>query len=393
MNQNIDSNVKLNLIKNNYDSDFPDNIQLFSNEFQNFIKKEDFIPVQHDLNRISNLKDNDLPLEDKLQIQKQINDDNDNDDQIEVIENILNNFDKEKIFNNKKFLMYKNKNNKKNKYKSSSVINRNNKILNKIKNDIALINFQQELNQIHKLHNYKIFLNSERAYINNSIKKNNERENGLDYNENKNKKRIDDLKKKLYPKNKEQNENKTSYKDIKKLINVFNINRKKEDLFNSKNEKEFNHILDELNILKKSKLDNNICKTSRTLKNNTNDNYNNINEKTNQKIITTINNSNKNQKTNEENYDILITDESTKISNNTNSNQFFYNVYKNSVKKYPYLYLLRNKINKMRYAEISKNKKKIRERNGKDRYISLLEKINSQKNIFQKEIDEIYKSK
>ena len=392
MNQNIDSNVKLNLIKNNFDSDFPDNIQLFSNEFQNFIKKEDFIPVQHDLNRISNLKDNDLPLEDKLQIQKQINDDNDNDDQIEVIENILNNFDKEKIFNNKKFLMYKNKNNKKNKYKSSSVINRNNKILNKIKNDIALINFQQELNQIHKLHNYKIFLNSERAYINNSIKKNNERENGLDYNENKNKKRIDDLKKKLYPKNKEQNENKNSYKDIKKLINVFNINRKKEDLFNSKNEKEFNHILDELNILKKSKLDNNICKTSRTLKKNTNDNYNNINEKTNQKIITTINNSNKNQKTNEENYDILITDESTKISNN-NSNQFFYNVYKNSVKKYPYLYLLRNKINKMRYAEISKNKKKIRERNGKDRYISLLEKINSQKNIFQKEIDEIYKSK
>ena len=392
MNQNIDSNVKLNLIKNNYDSDFPDNIQLFSNEFQNFIKKEDFIPVQHDLNRISNLKDNDLPLEDKLQIQKQINDDNDNDDQIEVIENILNNFDKEKIFNNKKFLMYKNKNNKKNKYKSSSVINRNNKILNKIKNDIALINFQQELNQIHKLHNYKIFLNSERAYINNSIKKNNERENGLDYNENKNKKRIDDLKKKLYPKNKEQNENKTSYKDIKKLINVFNINRKKEDLFNSKNEKEFNHILDELNILKKSKLDNNICKTSRTLKKNTNDNYNNINEKTNQKIITTINNSNKNQKINEENYDILITDESTKISN-SNSNQFFYNVYKNSVKKYPYLYLLRNKINKMRYAEISKSKKKIRERNGKDRYISLLEKINSQKNIFQKEIDEIYKSK
>ena len=392
MNQNIDSNVKLNLIKNNYDSDFPDNIQLFSNEFQNFIKKEDFIPVQHDLNRISNLKDNDLPLEDKLQIQKQINDDNDNDDQIEVIENILNNFDKEKIFNNKKFLMYKNKNNKKNKYKSSSVINRNNKILNKIKNDIALINFQQELNQIHKLHNYKIFLNSERAYINNSIKKNNERENGLDYNENKNKKRIDDLKKKLYPKNKEQNENKTSYKDIKKLINVFNINRKKEDLFNSKNEKEFNHILDELNILKKSKLDNNICKTSRTLKKNTNDNYNNINEKTNQKIITTINNSNKKPKNNEENYDILITDESTKISN-SNSNQFFYNVYKNSVEKYPYLYLLRNKINKMRYAEISKSKKKIRERNGKDRHISLLEKINSQKNIFQKEIDEIYKSK
>ncbi len=47
----------------------------------------------------------------------------------------------------------------------------------------------------------------------------------------------------------------------------------------------------------------------------------------------------------------------------------------------------------MKYFEKSKSKKKIRERNGKDRHISLLEKINSQKNIFQKEIDEIYKSK
>ena len=391
MNENIDSNIKLNIIKNNCDKDFPDNIQSFSNEFQNNIKKEDFIPVQHELNRISNLKDNDLPLEDKIQIQKQINDDNDNDEQIEVIENILNNFDKEKIFNNKKFLMYKNKNGIKNKYKSSSVINRNNKILNKIKNDIALINFQQELNQIHKLHNYKIFLNSERAYINSSVKKNSNIENGLDYNENKNKKRIDDLKRKLYPKNKEQNENKNSYNDIKKLINIFNINRKKEDFFISKNEKEFKQILGELNNLKNSKLNNNICKTYRTLKN-SNDNYNNINEIKNQKIIAQISNSNKKPKINEENYDYLITEESTKISNN-NSNQFFYNVYKNSVKKYPYLYLLRNKINKMKYAEISKSKKKIRERNSKDRHISLLEKINSQKNIFQKEIDEIYNSK
>ena len=382
MNQNIDSNLKLNFVKNNYDSDFPDN-------------KEDFIPVQHDLNRISNLKDNDLPLEDKLQIQKQINDDNDNDDQIEVIENILNNFDKEKIFYNKKFLLYKNKNNKKIKYKSSSVINRNNKILNKIKNDIALINFQQKLNQIHKLHNYKIFHNSERAYLNNSIKKNNNKENGLDYNENKNKKRIDDLKKKLYPKNKEQKENKTSYNDIKKLINIFNINRKKEDFFNSKNEKEFNKILSDLNILKKSKLNNNICYTSRSSNNNNNNdnyNYNNTNEKNTQKIFASLNNSNKKPKINEENYDILITEESTKISNN-NSNQFFYNVFKNSVKKYPYLHLLRNKINKMRYNEISKSKKKIRERNNKERHYSLLEKINSQKNIFQKEIDEIYNSK
>ena len=125
MNQNSQTNVKLNLIQNNYDKDSKENTQIFSNDIPNIIKKEDFIPIQPDLNRISNLKDNDLPLEDKLQIQKQINDDNDNDDQIEVIENILNNFDKEKNFNNKKFLMYKNKNIKKNSHKSNSVINRN----------------------------------------------------------------------------------------------------------------------------------------------------------------------------------------------------------------------------------------------------------------------------
>ena len=44
----------------------------------------------------------------------------------------------------------------------------------------------------------------------------------------------------------------------------------------------------------------------------------------------------------------------------------------------------------MKSADISKSQKKVRERNKKDNHISLLEKINSQKNIFQKEIDEIY---
>ena len=386
MNQKSDSNVKLNLPKNNNEKDFQDNIQIFSDDIPIFIKKEDFIPVPHELNRISNLKENDLPLEDKLQIQKQINDDNDNDDQIEVIENILNNFDKEKNFNNKKFLMYKNKNSKKNSHKSNSVINRNNKILNRIKNDIAIINFQQELNQIHKLHNYKIFINSERAYINNSIKKNNnDKENGLDYNENKNKKRIEDLKKKLYLKNKEQDKNKEPLHNIKKLINIFNNNRKKEDFFNSKNENAFNQIFDEINYLKNTKINHNndYYNTYRTLLNT--DNNNRIS----QKIVVSINNSNKKPKINEENYDYLKTQESTKNSDN-NSNQFFYNVYKSSVKKYPYLYLLRNKINKMKSADISKSQKKVRERNKKDNHISLLEKINSQKNIFQKEIDEIY---
>ena len=393
MNQNSQTNVKLNLIQNNYDKDSKENTQIFSNDIPNIIKKEDFIPIQPDLNRISNLKDNDLPLEDKLQIQKQINDDNDNDDQIEVIENILNNFDKEKNFNNKKFLMYKNKNIKKNSHKSNSVINRNNKILNKIKNDIALINFQQELSKVHKLHNYKIFINNERFYLNNSIIKSNNKESDIDYNENKNKKRIDDLKRKLYQTNKEQNKNNNSSynNNIKKLITIFNFNRKKEAFFNSKNEKAFNQILSEINNLKKSKLNknNDLCPTFRSIKNN-NQNYNKNTENINQKIFTAINSPIKKPKLIDEDY--LKTEESTKVSIN-NSNQFFYNVYKSSVKKYPYLYLLRNKINKMRYNDISKSQKKLRERNNIDNHISLLEKINSQKNIFQQEIDEIFNSK
>ena len=172
MNKKYQSNVNNNFPKNNYEIVFPENISIFSNISQKTDKKEDFITFQKklkleekpDFNRISNLKDNELPLEDQLQIQKQINDDNDNDDQIEVIENILNNFGKEKI-KNKKFMLYKN-GNKKNKYKSNSVMNGSNKILNKIKKDIALINFQQEINKIHKLLNYKIFLKSQKAHFN-----------------------------------------------------------------------------------------------------------------------------------------------------------------------------------------------------------------------------------
>ena len=134
---------------------------------------------------------------------------------------------------------------------------------------------------------------------------------------------------------------------------------------------------------------NDLCPTFRSIKNN-NQNYNKNTENINQKIFTAINSPIKKPKLIDEDY--LKTEESTKVSIN-NSNQFFYNVYKSSVKKYPYLHLLRNKINKMRYNDISKSQKKLRERNNRDNHISLLEKINSQKNIFQQEIDEIFNSK
>ena len=394
MKKKIEDNVNFNFYKNNYDIDSQENDPLFSNQIPTNDKKEDFITFQKklkmdekpDFNRISNLKDSGLPLEDKLQIQKQINDDdNDNDDQIEVLENILNNFGKEKNHNDNKFMMYKK--GYKNKFKSNSVINHSNKILNKIKKDIALINFQQEINRIHKLHNYKIFLKSERTNLN-TVKKNNM--NKVMDNSFKNKKRIEEIKKKYYSNNKENNNN--PYKDIKNFINSFNMNRKREKFFNSKNEKIFEQMLEEIDNFKENKNNNyNENKFPKTFRKRiNNDCFNNI----------SIINNNENQKQYilpkniikqmdecpNENVDYLKTEESTKTPIN-NSNQFFFAVYTNSIKKYPYLHLLKNKINKMKNADLNQNKNKLQERNKKDERMSLLEKINSQRSIFEKEIE------
>ena len=385
--------------KNNYDVDSSENNQILSNLLpnKNRDKNEDLNCFQNikieenEINRISNLKDNELTLEDKLQIQKQINDDNDN--EMEVIENILNNFGQEKNnnkFNNKfnnGFMMYKNR--KKNKFKSNSVINRNNKILNKIKNNIALINFQQEINKIHKLHNYHIFLKSERAHLN-IVKKNNIIQEKNLYQINNNKKRIEEIKKKLL------NKNNNSYKqtDIKKLINTFNKNRKKENLTNSNNEKAFKQILEEITNFKEAKISNYnekydyLCETFRSQKN--------INKNENQLILSENNNNNKENKNNknfDDNGDYLKTEESSKI-NSQNSNQFFYTVFKNSIKKYPYLHILKNKINKMQNSDVHllKNSLKERNKNKNGNNLSILEKINKQTNIFQKEIEK-YNSK
>ena len=385
--------------KNNYDVDSSENNQILSNLLpnKNRDKNEDLNCFQNikieenEINRISNLKDNELTLEDKLQIQKQINDDNDN--EMEVIEIILNNFGKEKNnnkFNNKfnnGFMIYKNR--KKYKFKSNSVINRNNKILNKIKNDIALINFQQEINKIHKLHNYHIFLKSERAHLN-IVKKNNIIQEKNLYQINNNKKRIEEIKKKLL------NKNNNSYKqtDIKKLINTFNKNRKKENLTNSNNEKAFKQILEEITNFKEAKISNYnekydyLCETFRSQKN--------INKNENQLILSENNNNNKENKNNknfDDNGDYLKTEESSKI-NSQNSNQFFYTVFKNSIKKYPYLHILKNKINKMENSDVHllKNSLKERNKNKNGNNLSILEKINKQTNIFQKEIEK-YNSK
>jgi hypothetical protein len=81
--------------------------------------------------------------------------------------------------------------------------------------------------------------------------------------------------------------NNSSYNNnIKKLINIFNFNRRKEAFFNSKNEKAFNQMLSEINNLKKSKLNNNndLCPTFRSLKNNIGD-YNKNTDNINQKVF------------------------------------------------------------------------------------------------------------
>ena len=104
-------------------------------------------------------------MEDRIQIQKQVDNDNDNEsEQIEIIENILNNFGKEKYKNkNNTFLQ---KYNKKHKFKSQSVPNTKNKIINKITHDIALINIEQEINKIYNNHNHNLILKGEKININ-----------------------------------------------------------------------------------------------------------------------------------------------------------------------------------------------------------------------------------
>ena len=396
MNKNYQSSGNLNNVKNNYEINSSESFPIFANYNLTDNKKEDFITfkknlnseVKTEFNRISNLKDNELTLEDRLQIQKQINeDDNDNDDQIEVISKILNNFEKDK-FKNKKFMMYKS--GIKNKYKSSSVINRNtNKILSQIKKDIALINFQQEINKINKLHNYKILIKSERPNLTLIKKSNFESINGIGI---KNKERIEKIKKRLNSKSKESKSSNKKNNDIKNLFKAFNMNRKKENFLNSRNETAFNYILEEINNFKEMKtsnlnnnnnidnINNNLCNTFRRRIN-----YDSLDKKINEENPNFIFPVNK-QKLISDNVDYLKTEETTNISL-YNSKQFFFSVYRNAIKKYPYLHLLKNKINKMKRNDMSKIRNNFNDINKIEDNFSLLEKINSQKNLFQKEIE------
>ncbi len=249
----IDSEKKEELItykkKDNYDVDTPEkNINFINNDIINknenkfetisinqtnkkkeekIKNNEEFIVFpknnEEDDNkiRISNLRDIELPSEDKLQIENQVDNDNDNEsEQIEVLENILNNFGKEKYQN--KFVEYKYK---KKYYKSQSVNSSKNNILNKIKHDIAIINFEQILNKICSSNNHNLIL--KREILNNNIISNKYINKNKSINNNI--LRIEKLRKKIF-----------SSDNNSKTKSITNHKRNLNKLFFNKNEKEDN---------------------------------------------------------------------------------------------------------------------------------------------------------
>ena len=330
-------------------------------------------------NRISNLKDNELPIEDKIQIQNHIyNDYNDNEnEQIEIFSNILNNFGKEKHKN--RYICYKNKN----KYKSKSVTNQKNYLLNKIKNDIAKINFENEMNKIYKNYNNNLYgIKLEKLNLN--------LQNNIKVKKINNILRIEEIKKKFFllqnKKNMNDDENNITQKKnhINKTMNNNNNDKDKEGRYNNSYKKN----IDRDKIYSKLFQKNN--KVVNEIKIN-NFNFNKIYN------ITTFRGKKRYEDNNDDlifpvnaKKEININIRSKEIGNLNHSNQFFYNVFNNSMKKYPYLHLLKGKINKMKYSNLSQPK--IITKNDNRSEIPLLEKILNQKDILLKEIDKFKKN-
>ena len=415
-NENITGNINENQNKNKFEMLNVNEINKKkeeknkNNEEIIIFPKNNENEIDGNKNRISNLKDYELPLEDKIQIENQVNENDNESEQIEDIKDILNNFGKEKY--QKKYLIYKNK--KKNSIlKSTSVPNsKNNSILNKIKHDIALINFEQEINKICQNHKHDLYLKGEKLNINvfnnkKQINSNKSKNNIL---------RIENIRKKLFPVRGMSINVDPLTKSInyhkKKDNNIIYINNLKQD-----NNNYYNSSNNFYNKKKKENIFDSFSNEMNNIKeiiNITNYNYNQIynnfydtfgnkrigiahNEKKMMSPVITRRNIHYNRI--ESNFK---TDESKNGTSNHNSNinLFFYNVFKNSVKNYPNLYLLSNKVNKMKYDDLNFNENNIKTVKCKDNEkiekikedeepkISILEKINLQKKIFQKEIDD-----
>ena len=387
----------------------------YDDEFIIFPNTADEVEDENKINRFSNLKEIEFPLEDQIQIEKQVDDNDNESEQIEVIENILNNFEKEKNKSKNNFLIYKNStiNNKKNVFKSYTVDNKkSNHLLNKIKNDIALIKFEQEINKMHnnRTHNHKLLLTGEKININ--IINNNLNKKNINLSK-KNLLRIEEIKRKLYSGTNKSNNNtekKTrSISNNKRIWNktIINRNKKEENYFSSSNDfyknkskqKIYDNLINEIN--------NNNNNNKEILINNFN--YNNI--------YNNFYNTFRNKRMYEQENDIILpvntkrrkncykdknitdddfymrTEEMTKSPYN-NSNQFFYNVFKMSIKKYPFLHLLKNKVNKMKKSDFSEPKMEFAlSKNDEEKIsepkITILDKINFQKDILKNEMNRI----
>jgi hypothetical protein len=383
----------------------------YDDEFIIFPKTGDEFEDENKINRFSNLKEIELPLEDEIQIEKQVDDNDNESEQIEVIENILNNFEKDKNKKKNNFLIYKNNtiNNKKNVFKSYTVDNKkSNHLLNKIKNDIALIKFEQEINKMHnnRTHNHKLFLTGEKININ--IINNNLNKKNINLSK-KNLLRIEEIKRKLYSRGNSSNNNtekKTrSISNNKRIWNksIINRNKKEENYFSSSNDfyknkskqKIFDNLINEINNNKEIQIKNF----------NNNNIYNNFYNTFRNKriyvqeneIILPVNtkrkkNYYKDKNITDDDY-YMRTEELTKSPYN-NSNQFFYNVFKMSIKKYPFLHLLKNKVNKMKKSDFSEPKMKYALSNNDEEKInepkiSILDKIKFQKDILKNEMNRI----
>jgi hypothetical protein len=224
--------------------------------------------------------------------------------------------------------------------------------------------------------------------------------------------RIEEIKRKLYSGTNKSNNNtekKTrSISNNKRIWNktIINRNKKEENYFSSSNDfyknkskqKIYDNLINEINNNNNNKeiLINNF-------------NYNNI--------YNNFYNTFRNKRMYEQENDIILpvntkrrkncykdknitdddfymrTEEMTKSPYN-NSNQFFYNVFKMSIKKYPFLHLLKNKVNKMKKSDFSEPKMEFAlSKNDEEKIsepkITILDKINFQKDILKNEMNRI----
>ena len=171
--------------------------------------------------------------------------------------------------------------------------------------------------------------------------------------------------------NHKRNWNKIIINRKKNEDNYFNLTN---DFYkNKQRQKVYNNIINDINNIKEIKINN-----YNKIYNNFYDTFRNkrIYQEKESQVFLPVNTKIKNDRIYYNDNYYLKKEESNKIFFN-DSNQFFYNVFKNSVKKYPFLHLLKNKVNKMKYCQqkLKNQNNEIDKEIKKESKMSLLEKI------------------